>query len=291
MAFARWLGLVLGLLTVSGRAAEILVTINPELRGAWVTPDQQWDGRAVLLCHGFAADMDDAGGLLKRLAGDLAARGIASLRINFRGEGDARRTDIASTFTTRLEDAAAAYAFLVKQPGVRADRVGVLGWSLGASTAIETGARHPAWFRSMVLWSSPGGDQYAAFTGGEYREARAQAERTGTGTVDYSGWKTVTLHREFFESFRGIDMDRSLAKYPGAFLSVRGADDYLPQHEAEFMKIAAGRLAAAQPEAKIGPAEAVIIGGADHIFHVFDGEKGQAARVLEVTVAWFGRTL
>ena len=72
---------------------------------------------------------------------------------------------------------------------------------------------------------------------------------------------------------------------------MRGSEDFLPPHEAEFMKIAAGRLAAAKPEAKIGPAEAVIIGGADHIFHVFDGEKGQSARAIELTVAWYERTL
>ena len=57
------------------------------------------------------------------------------------------------------------------------------------------------------------------------------------------------------------------------------------------MKIASGRLAAPKPGAKVGPAEAVIIGGADRIFHVFEGGKGQAARVIEVTVAWFARTL
>jgi len=282
MNFPNWLKalMVAACLAVAMPAVEKRVTIAPELKGAWVVPEGKWDGRTVLLCHGFASDMDDAGGLYKRLAGELAAQGIASLRINFRGEGDAKRTNIESTLTTRLEDAAAAHAYLLQDKQVDAKRLGVLGWSLGATTAIETGARHPDWFRTMALWSSPGGDQFAIFSGGEFHEAMAQAERTGTGSVAYPGWKTVTLHKEFFASFRGIDLDKSLAKYPGAFLSVRGAEDYLGPHEAEFLKIAPGR-----------PAEAVIIGGADHIFHVFDGEQGQSARVIEVTVAWFGRTL
>jgi uncharacterized protein len=262
---------------VIGRAAETRVEISPELKGAWLVPDAAWDGRTVLLFHGMASDMDDAGGLLKRLAERLAARGIASLRINFRGEGDALRTDLESTFETRLEDAAAVLVYVRQQPGVDPRHVGVMGFSLGASTAIETSARHPDWFRTMAVWSSPSGDQYAQMT---LSETAQKALRDGEATEEIPGWKKLTTKRAFYESFRGIDLDVALAKYPGAFLSVRGSEDFLPQHEAEFMRIAKGR-----------PAEAVVIGGASHIFNVFEPELGLAERALNLTVAWFERTL
>lgn len=245
--------------------------------GSWRQPAGAWDGRAVVMLHGFADDRDGPADIAKRLAGELARAGIASLRINFRGEGDKARTRIESTFALRLADAAAAREWLRRRPGVAAARVGAWGFSLGAATAIVTAGAQPAGFRSLAVWSSPSGDLWAYY---QTTATARTALREGVATEEVPGWKAITTRREFYESFRGVEVDEALGRYPGAFLSVRGSEDFLPAHEVEFMRIARGR-----------PAEACLLAGADHIFKVFAPELGHAERAVRVTVEWFGRTL
>lgn len=126
-----------------------------------------------------------------------------------------------------------------------------------------------------VLWSTPSGEQFAAMTANPVAQ---KALRDGIVTIP--GWKTIVTKREFYESFRGVDLDQSLAKYPGAFLTIRGSRDFLPQRDAQLLEIAPGQHK-----------EAALIGGADHIFNVVDPGSEAPQRVIDLTDAWLARSL
>jgi uncharacterized protein len=271
------LALALSAAAALSHAAVKPVTVAPEVTGEWVTPDGAWDGRTVLMLHGFADDLNGAGDLSKRMSTRLAQMGIASLRINFRGEGGRMRSDIDSTLDTRVADTEAAYDFLRKQAGVKIAHSAVLGWSLGGATAMVVGSKHPEWFRSMVVWSTPSGDLYKYFMS---KPTAQKAVRDGVASEMIPGWKTITTKREFYESFKGVDLDKSLAKYPGAFLTIRGSKDYLPQRDFDLIRIAPGK-----------PAQAEMIDGADHVFNVFEASSPAAKRVIDITAAWLAKTL
>ena len=85
---------------------------------------------------------------------------------------------------------------------------------------------------------------------------------------------------ESWQALLGVDLDQSLARYPGAFLTIRGSRDFLPQRDAQLLKIAPGKSK-----------EAALIGDADHVFNVFEPGSEAPQRVLDLTAAWLARSL
>jgi len=132
---------------------EIDVTVAEGVAGKMVTPARggSASARAVLLFHGWTGKMDEVGDMFKRLGGELGEAGIASLRINFRGEGERNGHRLTSTFATRIADAEAALAMI--QEKFPDAKIGVVGFSLGGATALALTGRHPEAVTSLVLCS------------------------------------------------------------------------------------------------------------------------------------------
>lgn len=89
---------------------------------------------AIVLLHGHARHRNDG---LDALSHRLNEAGFITLRFNFRGCGETMYERYNIICHTRCpEDAFNAVSFLMTRPRVDAQRIGIAGESLGASTAI-----------------------------------------------------------------------------------------------------------------------------------------------------------
>lgn len=127
----------------------------------------------VLKASYFAASQPGPGVLLlhqcnrqrkvwDELAGQLAAAGINVLTFDLRGFGESGgtpRDKVPPQEEAKIEaekwpgDLDAAFQYLISQPGVRRDVIGVGGASCGVNNSIQTARRHRAEVKSMALLS------------------------------------------------------------------------------------------------------------------------------------------
>lgn len=228
---------------------------------------------AVLLLHGTASERHEVGGLFVRLSEDLAARGIASLRIDFAGCGASSRPQTDFTVTSELDDAAAALAWLRAQPSVDPDRVAVLGMSQGGMIALLLAANDPS-VAGLVTWSAgvlTPAELSAAFPG-------LLADGASSAVVDL-GYRTFEFSRQWLEEFRAMDLAAAAARVAVPVLAVCGSADTV------VLPAASARLVDGLPYRTL-----VEIPDVDHIFNVLSPASA-ASRLLAVTTDWLVATL
>jgi len=261
----------------AGLAAERAVRIDGGARpiDGKLTEPAGAASAAVLLLHGFNGHMDEVGNLFADLARVLAERGIASLRINFNGEGPQAGFRVTSTLESRLRESQLAFEFL--RAAIPVERYGAVGFSLGGLTTMAVIGEHPDWFDSVVLWSAA--DRLALERDDEFAEAARAALRDGEAKV--STWADITLTRDFLASFVAVDTSDALARYDGSLLTIRGTEDFLPMEDPAWLSVTPAADKAF-----------FLLGGADHIFNVLaEPRTDHGQRVIAATAAWLERTL
>lgn len=104
--------------------------------------------KTVLVAHGICGDKNEWYDTSARIAEKLGERGIACLRIDFRGHGDSAEPLSSFTPSSQLADMESAYAWL-RAGGAR--EVIPLGISFGGPAAIRLAALHPGEICRCVL--------------------------------------------------------------------------------------------------------------------------------------------
>jgi len=107
----------------------------------------------VVLFHGFTGHKIEAHRLFVEASRSLEEAGMVSLRFDFRGSGESQGDFKDVTPSDEISDGLRALEALAEEPQVDADRIGVLGLSLGgyvsACVAGQSGR-----VKSVALWSA-----------------------------------------------------------------------------------------------------------------------------------------
>lgn len=230
------------------------------LRGMLHRPAGDDRAPAVVLLHGFTGNHIEDHRLFVQMARRLADAGFAVLRFDFYGSGDSDGNFEECTVHTEVADAVAALDWLAEQPGIDADRIGVLGISLGGCVAALLAGQDPR-VKAAVFWN--------AVTLPELHFNDGVIPTTGPMARIVGG---LRVGPGFVPIFNAMDIVGALKRYTGPGLVIRGtADDLVPQAEAEALRAAMAERGSLR-----------LIDGADHTFRRPDWRQ----EVFEITTRW-----
>jgi len=217
-------------------AAEERVTFSVDgmtVVGTLNLPDGVENPPAILLLHGFTGSRNELEipsvkeGIYARAARLWAADGIASLRIDYRFNGDSDGDFADSTIQAHVADGLAALDWLARSGRVDASRLGLVGWSMGGAVGAAVAARTGHSIDAVALWA-PGTNMASAialmFGADKFKEGLASGGAPVTVTLPWGA--EIALKSGFFESLYAIDPVAEITRYPGPlFVAVGTKDD------------------------------------------------------------------
>lgn len=184
---------------------------NLTLHGVVASPTEAPNASpGVVVCHPhplLGGDMNNS--LVMEMCRALVEQGFITLRFDFRGVGDSE-----GDFTKgekEGEDVASALELLRHWPGVKRDRLGVAGYSFGASMVLGGMAQNRS-ARAFALVSPPVGAL-----------EHLRTKRVKWPVLFITGEKDLMVpYRVFKEKVSSLDGDIMLEGVPGADHSWRG---------------------------------------------------------------------
>jgi dienelactone hydrolase len=235
--------------------------------GTLALPDGVASPPVILMLHGFTGSRDELEipavkeGIFERSARMWADKGVASLRIDFRGSGDSDGEFKDTTLDGQVKDALAALDFLAAGGEVDRTKMAVVGWSMGGAVGSAVAGRTTHPLTSVTLWA-PATNMASSLTflmGPDFiRKGLASGGKPVTGKLPWGA--DVSLRTGFFESLYKIDPVAEITRYHGPLLVAVGSKD-----ETVFPQPAAGEVLLGYHD---GPEE-LLVWPMDHVFNAF----------------------
>lgn len=176
----------------------------------------------VVLCHGFTGNRQGDGHFAP-LAEQLAQNGIASIALDFSGNGESVEPFTAYTLDNMMQDVRVAITYMQDHYGANG-KIGLLGHSMGGrlvSLMLDDS------IAAAALWSPANGEGLASIEFISHDEAEREAllhQAQQNGSVDLPSWG-VTISYDFLDQMQRKDPLESLSTYQGSLLIAFAAGD------------------------------------------------------------------
>ncbi len=241
------------------------------------TADDYSDVPAVVMLHGTGSNKNEAGNGYDMAAMALAEAGIASLRIDFMGNGDSTASYVDYSYTSANADAFAAAEYLAEM-GI--DDIGIMGWSQGGTNALVAAATYPEVFDAVLTWAGATDLKNALRYTEGFEEAYAMAVEDGSYTITFDWRSDLEVGPKWFEDVLATDIIAVTETIEAPLLAINGELDTVVLPE-EAEKIAD----AAQD------GDEIILDDADHTFNIFTGDFTAINELLTITTEFFSDNL
>ena len=233
----------------------------------------------VVMLHGTGSNRDEAGMGYALAAPRMAADGIATLRIDFMGNGDSTASYRDYNYTSAVIDAKAAADYLAGLETVDGGNLGVMGWSQGGTDALLAAEAHPDTFQAVVTWSGALELNGASlFAGTSFEDAYAQAKKEGFYTMTFDWRQPLELGERWFQEVAETNILKVTADIKAPILAINGKDDttVTPDNAEKIVKAAAN-----------ADSQLLLVDNCDHTYNVFSGDFTALYQTVDATAAFF----
>ena len=238
----------------------------------------------VVMAHGHGGSKEENGGFTA-IAEELAARGIASIRMDFSGCGASKEPFTMNNVSNMLADFGASRAFAIANAPIDTSAVGVFGYSMGGRIAVLSCMNG---YKSMALLAPVGNngpDGMFPFMGGADKYAALAAKAKADGHVLFTTpfGQVQDLGAQWFTDNEAAKGLTAISTFTGPIVFVTGdADTIIP-----FPVIQQTAGAAASSSG----IEVVKVAGADHGYGFYGGDSRLKAQTVEAIASFFALTL
>jgi len=211
---------------------ELKAADGSPLAGLWRRPEGPGPWPSVACIHGLTLSK----AIFDEPAAALEAQGVASLRLDLRGQGESGGRLQDQGFDDQTADVRSALEALALLPGADPARRGLLGFSMGGAMGALVSAG--AGVKALALWSP------LLKTG--FWDAERQQQYGPPDGEFQPIWDGVLVSRRLFSEALAHDPYGAALAWPGPFLVCHGGKDR-NHPQARSVELAAARQAQAKP--------------------------------------------